>query len=167
MNKESQSIDDFLARQSVSEISSTIEPIEGKPDSVKLTPWTPESGCLCHLSMTIKKSALEGVISTGQTHICCGKTLKVAQLRFKKGETLPLEHVFNQLRSAALQLHAGHPNQSGVSSPGFGAGSGFGRTSLCANELANCLNNAPTPREQCFCHQFYHTCVGSRIIVPC
>lgn len=167
MNKESQSVDDFLGQQSVSEISATIEPIEGKPDFVKVTPWTPESGCLCHLSLTIRKSALEAVTPTGQSHICCGKTLKVAQLRFKKGEKLPLEDVFSQLHSAAHQLHAGHPNQRGVPSPNFGVHYPFGRLSFCETERLNCLGYARTTREECTCNQRYEICSGHLVIPEC
>lgn len=165
MNNESQSVDDFLGGQSVSEISATIETVEGKPDSVKVTPWTPESGCLCHLSLTVRKSAVEAVTPTGQTHVCCGKTLKVVQLRFKKGETLPLEDLFNQLHSAAHQLHSGHPNQGGVPSPDSGAHYRFGRPGVCEIEHLNCLRNAQTTREACFCKQFYQGCLGHRIIL--
>jgi hypothetical protein len=39
------------------------------------------------LSININKSSLEGVTPTGDTHLCCGKTLKVVELHLTHPQT--------------------------------------------------------------------------------
>lgn len=107
------SIDEFLKDQSSSKFTATVEAIEDKPDLVKVTPWVAASRtCLCHLAINVRKSSLEGVTPTGDTHVCCGKSLKIVELHFKKGETLTAEDVFSQLsasaRGSAESHHTGH-----------------------------------------------------------
>jgi hypothetical protein len=101
MTNEKISVDDLLTGQSKQTISATVEGIEGQPNLVKITPWTAAAGCLCHLSVKVAKSSLEGVTPTGDTHVCCGKTLKVVELHFKKGESIAFEELFGQLHALA------------------------------------------------------------------
>jgi hypothetical protein len=101
------SVDEFLKDQSAPKFVATVEAIEGRPDSVKITPWLASSKeCLCHMAIVIRKTALQGVTPTGDTHLCCGKTLKVVEVHFKQGETLVIEDVFNQLNEAAQKSAA-------------------------------------------------------------
>jgi hypothetical protein len=103
------SIDEFLKNQSVPKFTGTVEEIESKPDFVKVTPWSAAArGCLCHLAINIRKSALEGVTLTGDIHVCCGKNLKIVELHFKKGETIGAEDVFSQLSQSAHESTESH-----------------------------------------------------------
>ena len=88
------SVDQFLQNESKPAFVATVEPVDGHDDLIKVTPWAEASGCLCGHAVNIKKSALDGVTLTGDVHRCCGKSLKVVELHFKKGETLPLEEIF-------------------------------------------------------------------------
>ena len=97
MAKEKITVDDLLTGQSKQTFRATVEAIESQPSMVKITPWTAASGCLCHLSVQVAKASLEGVTPTGDTHECCGKTLKVVQLHFKEGESIAFEDLFGQL----------------------------------------------------------------------
>ena len=97
MAKEKITVDDLLTGQSKQTFGATVEAIESQPSMVKITPWTAASGCLCHLSVQVAKASLEGVTPTGDTHECCGKTLKVVQLHFKEGESIAFEDLFGQL----------------------------------------------------------------------
>lgn len=83
-----------------------MEAVPDKPDQVKMTPWQPQQGCLCHLSLVLPKSAIESVTPTGQKHPCCGKVLLVVEVKFKEGATLELRTIFDQLHS-----HASHPHR--------------------------------------------------------
>jgi hypothetical protein len=122
MANEKISVDDLLNSQSKSSFSATVEAVEGQPDLVKVTPWTAAAGCLCHLSVNINKASLAGVTPTGETHVCCGKTLKVVELHFKKGESITLEDVFGQLHRSASK--ATHEEGSGAASPMYAPGRG-------------------------------------------
>lgn len=46
---------------------------------------------------------------TGDTHICCGKRLKVVELHFKKTDTMTLDELFQQIHANALKLTASGP----------------------------------------------------------
>lgn len=120
MAKEQISVDDLLASQSKARFNATVEAIEGEPDLVKITPWTATAGCLCHLSMNILKASLMGVTPTENTHLCCGKMLKVVELNFKKGESIKLEDVFGQLSASARDASS----VAGGASPQYGPGQG-------------------------------------------
>jgi hypothetical protein len=127
MANEKISVDDLLTSQSKSSFSATVEAVEGQPDLVKITPWTAAAGCLCHLAVNIPKASLAGVTPTGDTHVCCGKNLKVVELHFKKGESITLEELFGQLhRSASKSTHESGPGganafyELGHTPPGYG-----------------------------------------------
>jgi hypothetical protein len=170
MVKERISVDEVLSDQLKTSFSATVEAIEGKPDLVKITPWTAASGCLCRLSMNINKSSLEGVSPTGDTHVCCGKTLKVVELHFRKGESIALEDVLGQLNTSAnkaaswqdpVQVEpmeaAGQPAQPipppwGWNPPWLAdffrhpvhrtpLSAGFSRTAMCEPNYSRCTEN--------------------------
>jgi hypothetical protein len=106
---ERQSVDSFLEQQSsVSSLFATVEPTESDVSKVKVTPWVAERGCLCSQALTVSKNAIEALTPTGDTHICCGKNLKVVEVQFKEGETIALSDVFLQLRAATSQGAAHH-----------------------------------------------------------
>lgn len=76
------SIDELLSMQSLNIFKGTIELVENNLDLVKVTPWIPVGGCLCQLAINISTSAIDSVELTGETHLCCGKTLQVVEITF-------------------------------------------------------------------------------------
>jgi hypothetical protein len=120
MANEKISVEELLSSQSKSSCSATVEAVEGQPDLVKITPWTAAAGCLCHLAVNIPKASLAGVTPTGDTHVCCGKTLKVVELHFKKGESITLEELFSQLHRSASK--STHESGSGATEPFYELG---------------------------------------------
>ena len=111
------SVDDLLAAQSKGTNLATIEPIEGKVDMAKVTPWVPGVGCLCQLALAIPKMTIESVRRTGDLHHCCGKVLFVVEVRFTKDSTISLDELYAQVMSAAFS-HQRFPTQTGLSSIG-------------------------------------------------
>lgn len=111
-------VDEFIANQSASVNTATIEPIDGKPDFVKVTPWTRTSGCLCHLALEVRKSSLDSITPTGDAHTCCGKTVKVVELHFKKGETIAIDDVFGQIQKSAAKFASPHTSAQPDYAPG-------------------------------------------------
>ena len=100
-------LEEFLRDQSTPRFTATIEAVDGKPDVVKVTPWAATTRqCFCHLAIDVRKTAFESVTPTGDTHVCCGKTLKVVEVHFKKGETIAAEEIFTQLRDSAHRAAA-------------------------------------------------------------
>jgi hypothetical protein len=97
------SIDELLNEQSNPSLQATVEKIEGNEDLVKVTPWTASGGCLCHLAINIPKASLEGATATGNTHVCCGKSLRVVELHFKKDHKISLEDLFQQIQTKSAR----------------------------------------------------------------
>jgi hypothetical protein len=102
-------VDELFAEQSksMSQLTATIEPVENT-SNVKVTPWTPNGGCHCHLAIEISKTDLSGVTPTGDVHVCCGKTLKVVELHFKDDQTIRLADVFAQFAKNLSEKHEQH-----------------------------------------------------------
>jgi len=113
-------IDEFIANQSASANTASIEAIDGKPEFVKVTPWSRTSGCLCHLALEVRKSSLDSITPTGDVHICCGKMLKVVELHFKKGETIAIEDVFGQIQKSAAKFASPQTSAPPDYAPGQG-----------------------------------------------
>lgn len=109
--KKNISIDELLDQQKQAQFVATVEPTDD-PDTVKITPFVPNVGCLCETAFRVPKTAIESVTPTGQRHLCCGKNLIVVEVKFKDGATLPVSQIFEQQfeRAAESQLHwpAGH-----------------------------------------------------------
>jgi hypothetical protein len=103
-------VDELFAEQSksVSQLKATVEPIEDSAN-VKVTPWTPNGGCHCHLAIEIPKSDLSGVTPSGEVHVCCGKTLRVVELHFRDDKTIRLADLFAQLARNVSEKQERHP----------------------------------------------------------
>lgn len=152
MNNSRLSIDELLDEQSQQVIRATIEKIEGDAEHVKVTPWTSNGGCNCDLAINVKKASIEGATPTGETHVCCGKTLKIVEVHFKSEATLTLDELFRQL-SAPRHTHR---------SPGASArGSGRARqqvneilrshlVNLAGRRSAHRFPGAPNLRNDCY-----------------
>ena len=98
MTQQSISLDDFLENQSNQpETRMTIEAVEGKADYVKVTPWSPHAGCLCDYAVSVPKSSIETVTPTGDTHLCCNKSLKVVTIKFSAKHQFTLNDIFQEL----------------------------------------------------------------------
>ena len=98
------SLDELLEVQSRQEFKGTIEGIEGKPGAVKITPWVPVAGCLCHMAVVVPREAIIGVMMTEDTHFCCGKTLRVVEVDFADDATIPLQDLFNQIYASGSAI---------------------------------------------------------------
>jgi hypothetical protein len=94
-------VDQLLAKQNEARPLATIEPVEGKPDAVKITPWLQSTGCLCASALVIPKAVIASVNPTGKTHHCCGKNLHVVEVTFATGAQVPVADVFAQAASSA------------------------------------------------------------------
>jgi hypothetical protein len=74
----------------------TVEPVEEKPEVVKLTPQ-PGGVCMCGLGIEVPKAAISNVIPTGDTVRCCGKVLRAVEVTFAEGASISLKDLFGQL----------------------------------------------------------------------
>jgi hypothetical protein len=118
-------IDELLNLHTDAEVRATVEGIADKPELVKITPWFPDTGCLCGLAIMLPKASIADVTLTGDTHICCGKTLRVVELHFVKGTSIGIEELFAQLSAKALtqstliheQQHGSAISQRGTRQP--------------------------------------------------
>jgi hypothetical protein len=150
MSSDKLSIDDVLKTQSSSALRATVEAVEEKSDFVKITPWMGAGGCLCHLAIQLKKTSLDGVTVTSDTHVCCGKTLKVVELHFKKDAAIMLDDLFQQLHSNATNT-----NLSEHHSRGLTASSPFDLARVASREALGVLN----PRAS-RCFPKYASCIS-------
>lgn len=105
------SLEDFLKTQRLGAFLATIEEVQDHPDVVKVTPWAPRAGCMCHAALEVPKESIEAVTPTDDTHFCCGKVLHVGDVQFKPGAKIDLENVFAQItQSLAGGGHAAAPS---------------------------------------------------------
>jgi hypothetical protein len=102
------SLDDFLKEQSKAVMKVTIEAIADKQDSVKLTPYVSGKGCLCNLSISVPRASVKSVGLTGETHLCCGKALRVVQVEFAEGQSITYSEMLEQLSTTAMSGHQEH-----------------------------------------------------------
>jgi hypothetical protein len=109
--RESLSLDEFLKSQKTVTFLATIEEVIDHHDLIKVTPWTPGAGCLCHAALEVPRDAIESVKPTDDTHYCCGKVLRVGEVRFKPGTKVDLEKVFAQVMQSVGRggRPGGHP----------------------------------------------------------
>lgn len=84
-------LDELLAEQQRTKNTVTIEPVEGNPGLVTITPWTQNAGCLCSSSFRVSKQVIKSLSKTDHTHFCCGKTLLVVEVEFSSGASVTVE----------------------------------------------------------------------------
>jgi hypothetical protein len=94
-------VDQLLAQQEQAKPLATIAPVEGKPDLVKVTPWLESTGCFCASALVLPKAVIASVSLTGETHHCCGKSLRVVEVTFAKGAQVAVADVFAQAAAPA------------------------------------------------------------------
>lgn len=105
-DKAGTSVTEFLKDQDAGHLVATIERVQGEPGMVKVTPWVPNSGCLCHHSITVAEKSFKSVHPTGQSQYCCGKHLKVVEIQFKDDATMNTAEVFGHVARAASEENA-------------------------------------------------------------
>ncbi|MGF7182989.1 hypothetical protein HDF11_004518 [Tunturiibacter psychrotolerans] len=157
-------VEELIASQLESVNTATVEAIDDKPAFVRVTPWTRSSGCLCHLALDIRKSLVAGVSPTGDTHVCCGKTLKVVELHFKQGETIAINDVFGQLHKSAIAA----ASSQGFAQPQYAPGRGPDyRPPFNCLALSRCLDS-PSCGGNIFCQDcdFYRLACTPWASVP-
>lgn len=138
-------VDEFLKLQEESgfEIHATIEPVNGKPGYVKVTPYSSGGGCRCSGSIALDANHIENVEPTGTTVWCCGKNLKVAKVVIRKAATVPVADVL----ARAMQQHGG-------GDPGDDC------VSICADGYRTCMKLAGNnSKQKTICADGYHDCV--------
>ena len=117
MSDASISIEVFLAEQSSEKYTATVEATDD-PGFVKVTPFTIGGGCLCSTALIVPKALIESVIPTGDKHPCCGKLLRVVEVKFKDGASLPISELFKQRRhlgpSQSQPFESSHPHSEWV-----------------------------------------------------
>jgi hypothetical protein len=96
------SVDQLLEVQAHQPFKGTIEAMDGSPETVKLTPWLPRAGCLCDMSVAIPAASIDSLIATDDVHLCCGKSLRVVEVGFVEGATIPVKDLFDQISARAL-----------------------------------------------------------------
>ena len=112
MANEQLSVDELLTKQASAAFLATLESVEGEPTMVKITPWVPQSGCLCHLAFNLKKAAIRHVELTDEKHVCCSKILNIVQVQFQEKATMSVTELFSQLlQSARASGHHSHFSQ--------------------------------------------------------
>jgi hypothetical protein len=94
-------LEEFIKGQQFPMFLATIEEVKEDPILIKVTPWRLGAGCSCKSSLLIPKEAIESVKPTGDTHYCCGKVLRVGEVRFKPGAKVGIEEVFTQMMQSA------------------------------------------------------------------
>ena len=92
-------VDEFLAHQQTAgvELTATVEPVAGKPDQVKITPYSAGGGCGCSRSFQISTNDIEDVAPTGATVWCCGKQMKTAKVTIRRSASLPIHDVLGMI----------------------------------------------------------------------
>ena len=77
-------VDELLASQgsAASPLTVTIDRVVGDDDRVRVTPFLSDSDCLCAKSLLVRKHSIASIASTGETHACCGRRLKVVDVTF-------------------------------------------------------------------------------------
>jgi hypothetical protein len=96
------SLDALLAEQQRPMVIGTIEPVPAEPAVVKITPWVEGRGCLCQFSFKVPKDAVQSVRPTGQVHHCCGKTLRVVEVKFKEDASITVGELFAQVMNSVM-----------------------------------------------------------------
>ena len=117
-------VDEFLADQSKVLVRAIVDVVPGNSEQVKIVPWTPGNGCLSSFAMAIPKEFIENITATDQVCLYEGKTLRVADLQFREGATLPVMEVFRMLLASSSA-----PAMAAPSGP-FGGGQLSGGPSL-------------------------------------
>jgi hypothetical protein len=107
------SLSDLLLSQKQAGTMATIETVESDDTAIKITPWIPNVGCHCNSALTVKKVSIKELKLTGESHVCCGKRLKVVEVSFKSDAVIPIEELFAQKTKEAISAAA--QNSSHVS----------------------------------------------------
>jgi hypothetical protein len=97
IEREPQPLDDFLADQGQTGFTATIEPVTKDPTRVKITPWLPNAGCMCQFALEVPTKTVATVTPTGDRHFCCGKALRVVEVRFQSDAQISLADIFGQI----------------------------------------------------------------------
>jgi hypothetical protein len=106
-------LEDLLEAQSKVVILATVEAIPESAESVKITPWVPGRGCACQYALVVPKHAIGRLVLTEERHHCCGKVLRVVEVEFREGSTLPIADVFGDISRRAASALPARSNTAG------------------------------------------------------
>lgn len=161
------SLDELLERQVHTATLATISGVPEKKDAVKVTPWLPGAGCLCHYAIVVPKRAINELKSTSHQHVCCGKLLDVVEVTFREGRGsgngVSVSEIFEQLIIHAGEVHdedATYPPRVGArvrSTYGNGGFADLGiRTGDSSEFCARRCEGDPDPEQcMCFCQNMF------------
>jgi hypothetical protein len=99
-------LDDLLNMQASSAQLAVVQGIDGDDSNVKVKPYVAGAGCSCDLELTIPKDAISRLVTTDETHPCCGKLLTVVQIEFSNDT---YTDVFSQLRTKLAERQTQRP----------------------------------------------------------
>jgi hypothetical protein len=71
-------VDQLLEQQQEDKPLTTLEPVDGKPEFVRVTPWLRATGCLCTLALVIPKSLIAAVKLTRMRYFLWATASKYA-----------------------------------------------------------------------------------------
>jgi hypothetical protein len=97
-------------------VQATLEPVENKPDVVKVTSYVEGVGCGCAGALELSKTLIGQVTPSGTFHHCCGKRLEVVSIQFVEGASMPVGEVLGWATRPPVAHH--HPHER----PGSRAG---------------------------------------------
>jgi hypothetical protein len=139
------SLEDFLRSQPDSvPIRATVEPAS-KADRIIITPWQSNAGCSCRAALELPKEAIAGVIPTNETHMCCGKLLRVVELQFTPSGAV-LADVLSQLMTREISMRAASADQDDCEV-------------TCSEAAAECIANCGSPGCKAGCIRDFRHCI--------
>ena len=97
------SLDELFESQNRPNIKCTIE--ESNQDTIKITPYIKDSGCLCGYNLVIPRSSIDHVIATGEVHDCCSRSHLVVQVYFKTNASILFVDLFSQIITNIKSSH--------------------------------------------------------------
>jgi hypothetical protein len=180
--KQGISLDEFLTTESEKRFLCIIEPVPGHSEKIKVAPWLSElQGCSCGSSFVVDKSAVESVVLTGQSTVCCGKIHKLVEAHFVEHASVKVTDLIEAATRRAsehdhgmpLRMQAPTPGGPPVSGPvnvptatpfaqsgGFGGFGGFGPTlPSCHYEKRWVVCGSPLPGYPApMCYDWVYVC---------
>lgn len=179
------SVEAFLGmqREAGESITAIIEPVANDDSRVKVTPYAPSGGCMCHAALTVLKTAIDSVTVTDESHFCCGERHTVVEVAFADRT---LADVFKQLVAARsphtveMSSHRRYGEAPVQDFPAGSYGAEVGRQRgrqlsaqrgprigppecfwNCLDEWTQCNEWARDESDRCWCTNYYRACMNS------
>lgn len=164
VESKSVSVEEFLSDQAqeATVLLATVEPTPDSKESVHVTPWRADTGCLCPLAITVPKSAIDHLVITDEQHTCCGKRQRVVEVHFKESHHPVADAISQQVHRMPVRKSVDAMDQRGAAA----IGGPVGCIRDCANGRRLCVSacyHLPSGkiRDACFegCASDFGQCV--------